>query len=96
MPRRRVTRGRRATSAEPALIGEPTHNLSVAENEEQRLLMRLPEAELERDRGRHQPGLRQGGLAREGGSASGCLRRRRRRRTCPRVSLRRPHLLRQR
>ena len=46
----RVTRGRRATSAEPALIGEPTHNLSVAENEEQRLLMRLPEAELERER----------------------------------------------
>ena len=50
MPPRRVTRGTRATSAEPALLAEPPQNSSVAENAEQHLRMRLSQAQLERER----------------------------------------------
>ena len=86
-----MTRGRGATIAEPALLAEPPQNLSVAENEEQHLHMTLPEAQLEREKGRLQPGSRQEGIVREGGSTIGCLRRRR----CPRVRIRRAQLSRQ-
>ena len=37
-------------SAEPALLAEPAQNSFVVENEEQRLRIRLPEAQLERER----------------------------------------------
>ena len=37
-------------SADPALLAEPAQNSFVVENEEQRLRMRLPEAQLERER----------------------------------------------
>ena len=50
MPPGRVTRDRRATSAEPALLAEPPQNSYVVENEDQFLLMRLPEAQLEREK----------------------------------------------
>ena len=71
MPPRSVTRGTRATSAEPAPFAEPPQNSSVAENEEQGLRIRLLEAQLEK--GRLRPG-RQQGLAREGGNPVGCIR----------------------
>ena len=66
---RRVTPGRRTTSAKPALFAERPENSSVAENVEQRLRMRRSW----RQKGRLQPGCRPEGIAREGGSALGCL-----------------------
>ena len=50
MSRRRVTQDRRATIAKPALLAEPPQNSYVATNEEQFLRMRLPEAQLEREK----------------------------------------------
>ena len=50
MPPRSVTRVKIATSAELALLAEPPQNSFVAENEEQLLQMRLPEAQVEREK----------------------------------------------